>query len=143
MRVATVASLVAFACSAPPKQAGPVAPPSAPVATPSAPSAPAPAPAPPPAPAPDATVVRVTLGDVGLEASSLDRTADPCVDFYQFACGGWLETNQIPPDRPRWSRGSELAERVRAELGGLLDDDTRAAAGDALGKKLGDYYASC
>src|SRR6201999_3936689 len=45
---------------------------------------------------PGPPAIDVSLQEVGLEASSLDRTADPCVDFYQFACGGWMAKNQIP-----------------------------------------------
>jgi putative endopeptidase len=87
--------------------------------------------------------VRVTLADAGLEAASLDRSADPCGDFYQFACGGWLQTNQIPPDRARWARFTELDEKNKATLRGLLEDDAKGIGTDAVGKKLGDFYAAC
>ena len=110
-----------------------------------APGSGAPAPASPPAPpassAPGA--LKVTLADVGLEAASLDRTADPCVDFYQFACGGWIQSNPIPADRAVWSRGSELAERNAAELKTLLEDAGKPTSTNPATRKLGAFYASC
>jgi putative endopeptidase len=105
---------------------------------------PAAEPAPPPAPPPAATSdVRVMLADVGLEAASVDRSADPCGDFYQFACGGWLAANQIPADRARWGRFAEIDEKNKATLRGLLEDDAKGIGTDAVGKKLGDFYAAC
>jgi putative endopeptidase len=86
---------------------------------------------------------RVGLSDIGLEASSLDRTADPCVDFYQFACGGWIQNNPIPADRSRWGRADEVDDRARLEIQAILDDAQRSIGGDAGGKKLGNFYASC
>ena len=35
----------------------------------------------------------------GLDVTAMDRAADPCVDFYQYSCGGWRKNNPIPPDR--------------------------------------------
>ena len=35
----------------------------------------------------------------GVELTALDRTVEPCNDFYTFACGGWAAANPIPPDR--------------------------------------------
>ncbi|HEY1547373.1 MAG TPA: M13 family metallopeptidase [Kofleriaceae bacterium] len=132
--------LVLAACSgnATPPPAAPA--PAAPVASVDAAVAAAPAnvEAPPGPPALD-----VSLQEVGLEASSLDRTADPCVDFYQFACGGWMAKNQIPADRARWGRLAEIDERNKAALQGLLDDDAKGTAGDAAAKKLGDFFTSC
>ncbi len=86
---------------------------------------------------------KVTLADVGLESGSLDRTSDPCVDFYQFACGGWLAQNQIPADRARWGRGGEVDEKNKLAIRTLLEEAAGAGGADAGTKKLGDYYASC
>ncbi|HZJ63101.1 MAG TPA: M13 family metallopeptidase [Kofleriaceae bacterium] len=87
--------------------------------------------------------VNVTLADVGLEASSLDRTSDPCVDFYQFACGGWIQNNPIPADRPRWGRGSDLDERNKTAIQALLEDAAKGVGAEPGSKKLGDFYAAC
>ena len=97
--------------------------------------------APPVTAGPPAT--KVTLADVGLEAASLDRTADPCGDFFEFACGGWLQSNPIPADRARWGRFSEIDDRNKAAIKALLDDDAQGVSADPAAKKLGDYYASC
>jgi putative endopeptidase len=93
--------------------------------------------APPPSP-PQGPASNATLAEVGLEAASLDRSADPCVDFYQFACGGWLRANPIPADRSSWSRFGELDKKNLAALQALAEE-----AAKRPGDKVGEYYASC
>jgi endothelin-converting enzyme/putative endopeptidase len=82
-----------------------------------------------------------TRSTSGLELAALNRSADACTDFYQFACGGWLAANPIPADRARWGRFDELREKNLEVLRRVLD---QAASGrDQSAKKIGDYYATC
>ncbi len=74
----------------------------------------------------------------------MDRSADPCVDFYQYACGTWIADNQIPPEESRWSRFDELQERNREILHQILE---KASANDpkrsTVEQEIGDFYYSC
>ncbi len=78
------------------------------------------------------------------DVTAMDKSVDPCVDFYQFACGTWRKNNPIPSDQPIWGRFNELQERNRAELRDILE---KVSANDpkrnAIDQKIGDYYASC
>ncbi|MCX5745108.1 MAG: M13 family metallopeptidase [Proteobacteria bacterium] len=92
-------------------------------------------------PAPPPAGVKVSLADVGLEASSIDRSADACVDFYQLACGGWLASNSIPADQARWDRFSEIEEKTKVDLRTILEDAARSQ--EPSTKKIGDAFAAC
>ncbi len=76
------------------------------------------------------------------DLSAIDKAADPCTDFYKFACGNWIAKNPVPSDQVRWGRFNELTERNTW----LLYADLKSATEDPktpLQKKYGDYFAAC
>lgn len=77
------------------------------------------------------------------DASAIDKSIDPCVNFYKFACGNWLKNNPIPPDQSTWGRFNELSERNRLVLRDILENAEKAQDRSANEQKIGDYYASC
>jgi len=100
------------------------------------------------APPPTKPTTASTLDAQGLSLAALDRSADPCDDFYRYACGGWEKATAIPDDRSRWSRSfSEIDQRNEADLRKILEDAAKAPApkkGNAKpAHKIGSFYASC
>jgi putative endopeptidase len=80
----------------------------------------------------------------GLDTEFMDRTADPCVDFYQYSCGGWMKKNPIPSDQPGWSVYAKLDQDNQRFLWGILDDLARNTSGrNPNQQKIGDYFAAC
>jgi putative endopeptidase len=135
MRTLSLIVLATAACS------GSATPPPAPPALPMpAPEPVAPAPAPTPieqAPAP------MTLEQSGIVPGWLDKSADPCIDFFQYACGGFVRTAEIPPDRASWG-AIEMVTRENEEfLKSILEAAAAHPSSDPTTKKLGDYYAAC
>lgn len=80
----------------------------------------------------------------GLDVKSMDRTADPCVDFYQYTCGGWMKNNPIPSDQAKWSVYNKLTQDNQRYLWGILDDLAKKTSGrTADQQRIGDYFAAC
>ena len=77
------------------------------------------------------------------DPKALDRTVDPCVDFYQFACGGWMKANPIPPDQTRWGRFSLLANIVSNTLRDIVETASKTETKRPEDQKIGDAYAAC
>src|SRR3984957_10255265 len=80
----------------------------------------------------------------GLDVSSMDQTADPCVDFYQYSCGGWRKNNPIPSDQARWSVYGKLYQDNQQFLWGILSQLSQQSKGrNASQQKIGDYFGAC
>ena len=92
------------------------------------------------APAPGAQPQRMKSFDL----DALDRSVEPCQDFYRFACGGWTKANPIPPDQTRWGRFNLLSEYNRALTKQILEKAAaNSKSSDPNQRKIGAYYATC
>jgi len=79
-----------------------------------------------------------------LDVPSMDKTANPCVDFYQYSCGGWMKNNPIPADQASWSVYGKLTNENARFLWGILDEASKPSPSRTpVQRKIGDYFASC
>src|SRR5947209_4433009 len=80
----------------------------------------------------------------GFDPAAIDRSANACVDFYQYACGNWVATNPIPADQSRWGRFDALQERNQQILRQILEKAAMPAPNrSAIDQKIGGFYAAC
>ncbi len=80
----------------------------------------------------------------GFDIASLDRSVDPCADFYKFSCGGWMAANPLPADRARYGRFDALQDRNREVLRKMLENASVEKPGrSAVDQKIGDFYYAC
>ncbi|HET6582972.1 MAG TPA: M13 family metallopeptidase [Nannocystaceae bacterium] len=92
-------------------------------------------PAPAKAPIPQAVATEVV--------ASMDRAADPCTDFYRYACGGWLDATPLPSDETRYGRFHVLRDRNNETLREILDTTAAVATPTPEQKQLGQFWRAC
>ncbi len=81
----------------------------------------------------------------GIDLTDLDRKADPCNDFFEFANGTWRANNPIPASMSHWSKRWAAGESSKGELKEILEAAAadRTAAPGSTQQIIGDYYGAC
>ncbi len=77
------------------------------------------------------------------DLTAIDKTADPCTDFYQYACGNWVKSNPIPADQVRWARSFSLVQERNRYLLWQELDAAATSPKTPLEKQYGNYFAAC
>jgi len=95
------------------------------------------------APSPATAVERITLAAAGVDATWIDRSADPCEDFYRFACGAFLDHAEIPADLASWRPATQVRKANEDFLHDTLERARSAPESDPVLGRLGAFYGSC
>jgi predicted metalloendopeptidase len=135
MRSLSLAPILALSLAACGGEATAIPPVTEPGATPPQPTLTTAAPTP---PAPG-----LSLEAAGVSAAAMDAKADPCQDFYQFACGTLVDKGEIPADRVSWGPVAQLQVRNEEFLRATLDRARDKPGDDPVAKKIGAWYGAC
>ncbi|MEP6715533.1 MAG: M13 family metallopeptidase [Terriglobia bacterium] len=80
----------------------------------------------------------------GLDIKAMDRSVQPCENFYQYSCGTWIKDNPIPPDQARWDVYAKLTYENQLYLWGLLQQAAKPSpTRTASQQKIGDLFGAC
>jgi endothelin-converting enzyme/putative endopeptidase len=87
----------------------------------------------------------IGLAVKGVELRDMNRSIDPCTDFFEYANGSWRAQNPIPASMVRWSRRWRSGETIKDDIKVILDDAAanKSAAPGSTERLIGDYYGAC
>ncbi len=91
------------------------------------------------------TAVAQTAPQHGIQLGDLDRKADPCIDFFQYANGHWRAQNPIPASMDRWSRRWQSGELNKEQLKTILDEvsNSKQWPKGSVEQLISDHYGAC
>lgn len=79
-----------------------------------------------------------------LDVPSMDKSVNPCTDFYRYACGSWIKNNPIPPDQARWDVYAKLQQDNERFLWGILEESAKPSPErSAVQRQIGDFFHAC
>ena len=86
----------------------------------------------------------LAAADGGVDTAAMNKSVDPCVDFYQYACGTWIAQHPLPADRARYGRFTELSDHNEHVLLDILQGAAASKTNrSVIDQKIGDFYTSC
>jgi predicted metalloendopeptidase len=94
-------------------------------------------------PASPASLPALAIDRTGIEVGWMDPSVDPCHDYFAYACGGFVRSTEIPPDRSHWGTTPAIQKENEDFLHATLERAAANPGGDPVAKKIGDYYAAC
>ena len=79
-----------------------------------------------------------------LDVPSMDKSVNPCIDFYRYSCGSWIKNNPIPPDQARWNVYAKLQEDNERFLWGILEESAKPSdTRSTVQREIGDFFHAC
>jgi putative endopeptidase len=85
----------------------------------------------------------MALAQTGIDPTWMDPAADPCQDFFAYACGGFVKNTVIPGDRATWGTTEAIQKQNEELLRAVLEKAAASTSTDDAERKIGDYYAAC
>lgn len=91
------------------------------------------------------TLVAQTPQQRGVFLEDIDRNADACTNFFDYANGAWRKANPIPASMQRWSRRWASGELSKEQLRTILDDLSKRKdwPKGSIDQQITDFYGSC
>src|SRR5437016_3799816 len=81
----------------------------------------------------------------GVFVEDINKNADACTNFFDYANGAWRTANPIPSSMDRWSRRWAAGEQSKEQLRTLLDDETKRHdwPKGSVDQQITDFYSAC